>query len=111
MSEYSGVQLNMMNLLFNADGDYIERPTVGGIDYAYEIAVDIKTEWEGKLDCLVLREGIVSFDSTAHYVRERSNVYPDIETQLDMIYWDMKNSTTLWSDVITQVKLNYPKGV
>jgi len=101
----------MMKLLFNEKGDYLERPTVGGIEYESEVAVDVLPEWEGKLDCITLVDGVVTFKPNKHYSRERVVAYPDIVSQLDMIYWDSKNSTTLWADLITQVKLNYPKGV
>lgn len=36
-------------------------------------------------------------------------VYPDIEMQLDMLYWDGENNTTVWRDTITAVKDANPK--
>lgn len=39
----------------------------------------------------------------------RRDAYPSIEDQLDMIYWDMVNSTTQWSDFISSVKQTHPK--
>ena len=38
------------------------------------------------------------------YQRDRVNVYPSIQDQLDMQYWDNVNSTTTWKDAIAEVK-------
>jgi hypothetical protein len=38
------------------------------------------------------------------YKDKRRQAYPNIEDQLDMIYWDKINNTTTWIDAITQVK-------
>lgn len=36
--------------------------------------------------------------------------YGPIAKQLDMIYWDMLNGTTKWTDHITAIKEKHPKG-
>ena len=43
------------------------------------------------------------------YKIDRVAVYPPIEDQLDMQYWDQVNGTTTWKDAIAKVKVNYPK--
>ena len=43
------------------------------------------------------------------YQRDREMKYPSITDQLDMQYWDKKNGTTTWVDVITKVKTDNPK--
>ena len=43
------------------------------------------------------------------YIEKRVSEYPDIAEQLDMIYWDNINGTTVWQDTITSIKLKYPK--
>ena len=43
------------------------------------------------------------------YKEKRQNEYPKIEEQLDMIYWDKINNTSIWQDTITQIKTKYPK--
>ena len=43
------------------------------------------------------------------YQRDREAVYPSIEDQLDMQYWDQVNGTTTWKDAIAKVKVDYPK--
>jgi len=57
----------------------------------------------------------VSYDQTAvdnlivskQYIEDR--VYPSIQEQLDMQYWDAVNGTTTWKDAIAQVKADNPK--
>lgn len=44
------------------------------------------------------------------YAQLRRQEYGSIEEQLDMIYWDKMNGTTLWKDMITFVKEKYPKN-
>ena len=43
------------------------------------------------------------------YIEKRVSEYPPIGEQLDMIYWDKINGTTLWQDTITTIKEKYPK--
>jgi len=40
---------------------------------------------------------------------QRDRVYPSIQDQLDMQYWDKVNGTTTWQDVIAKVKADTPK--
>ena len=41
---------------------------------------------------------------------QRDRVYPSIQEQLDMQYWDKVNGTTNWEDAIAKVKSDIPKG-
>ena len=41
---------------------------------------------------------------------QRDRVYPSIQDQLDMQYWDKVNGTTQWKDLITQIKTDNPKN-
>jgi len=43
------------------------------------------------------------------YQRDRATVYPSIQEQLDMQYWDKVNGTTNWEDAIAKVKSDTPK--
>ena len=43
------------------------------------------------------------------YQRERATVYPSIQEQLDMQYWDNVNGTTTWKDAVAKVKADNPK--
>ena len=43
------------------------------------------------------------------YQRDRAEVYPSIQDQLDMQYWDKVNGTTNWEDAIAKVKADTPK--
>ena len=44
------------------------------------------------------------------YQAKRAAAYPSLEDQLDMQYWDKKNSTTTWVDAVTKVKSDNPKS-
>ena len=43
--------------------------------------------------------------------QNRRNAYGSIADQLDMMYWDGVNGTTVWADHIAQVKSDNPKPV
>lgn len=43
------------------------------------------------------------------YAEKRAAEYPAIGEQLDMIYWDKVNGTTVWQDTIAAIKAKYPK--
>lgn len=43
------------------------------------------------------------------YRGKRKKVYPTIEDQLDMQYWDMVNGTSKWKDAISKVKSDIKK--
>jgi len=45
--------------------------------------------------------------ASAQYQRDR--VYPSIQDQFDMQYWDKVNGTTTWQDAIAKVKADTPK--
>ena len=40
---------------------------------------------------------------------QRDRVYPSIQDQLDMQYWDSVNGTTTWKDAIALIKSETPK--
>lgn len=46
---------------------------------------------------------------TPGYRDLRRKAYKPIGEQLDMIYWDKVDGTTLWQDHINEVKTQYPK--
>ena len=41
---------------------------------------------------------------------KRKFTFPDIFTQLDMLYWDKKNGTNKWVEAIDKVKSDIPKS-
>tara|TARA_B100001996_G_C18668617_1_gene595814 strand:- start:3235 stop:3555 length:321 start_codon:yes stop_codon:yes gene_type:complete len=43
------------------------------------------------------------------YKSDRQQAYKSIAEQLDMIYWDGVNGTTLWDEHIAEVKEDNPK--
>ena len=44
-----------------------------------------------------------------NYKELRRRQYPSIEDQLDQLYWDMIDGTSVWKDNITAIKNRYPK--
>ena len=46
--------------------------------------------------------------SEPDWSKKRSHAFPDIMTQLDMLYWDQVNGTTVWKDTITKIKSDFP---
>lgn len=45
------------------------------------------------------------------YVELRVAEYPSSEDQLDMMYWDEVNGTTVWKDTIQAIKEKHPKTI
>lgn len=45
------------------------------------------------------------------YATLRLQEYPSREEQLDMMYWDKVNGTTVWEDTIQAIKDKYPKTI
>ena len=43
------------------------------------------------------------------YQRDRADVYPSIQEQLDMQYWDAVNGTNKWQEAVAKVKTDHPK--
>jgi len=48
-------------------------------------------------------------EARAIWLMNRQMAYPNIADQLDQIYWDQINGTTVWKDSITTVKEAHPK--
>ena len=48
------------------------------------------------------------YDAQA-YARKRAEAYPSVGDQLDMIYKDMKDSTTTHAEAVEAVKTKFPK--
>ncbi len=54
-------------------------------------------------------ESISAKRAAIYLVREtRKNLYPSIQEQLDMQYWDNVNGTTTWKDKIAEIKTANP---
>ena len=46
-----------------------------------------------------------------NYAALRQQEYPSRDEQLDMMYWDKINGTTVWEDTIQAIKDKYPKTI
>ena len=47
-------------------------------------------------------------DAKVEKYESRLRNFPLIEEQLDMLYWDQVNGTTVWKDTITKIKSDFP---
>ena len=80
-------------------------------DVAQKLGLDLKTD----------REIAYGFDGRCYFADElpaapaepyhksRAREYPSVGDQLDMIYHDQCDGTTIWRDTITDIKTKYPK--
>jgi len=75
----------------NVSGSDLNTCTIEWLDGTAEIS---KADIQAKID-------------ETKYQRDR--IYPSIQEQLDMQYWDKVNGTTTWKDAIAKVKLDNPK--
>jgi len=48
-------------------------------------------------------------DQQFGYIQARQEAYGSVGEQLDMIYWDSVNDTTVWNEHIAKVKTDHPK--
>jgi hypothetical protein len=58
---------------------------------------------------LELKALIKKHKDHTEYIEKRKAEYPAIEEQLDMIYRDKVQGTDKWRDLITNIKIKYPK--
>lgn len=54
-------------------------------------------------------KGFAPAEPEKTYAEKRAIEYPALSEQLDMIYWDKVNGTTVWQDTIAAIKNKYPK--
>lgn len=59
---------------------------------------------------VVYEKGYVPEMPEKSYIELRLLEYPPIAEQLDMIYWDKINGTSIWQDKISAIKERYPKN-
>lgn len=99
----------MENLKFNAikelGGEYVQffLSTDGEVTYLEGSMTFTEQEIQAKMV-----EMQQAWDKS-QYQRLRQDEYPTIEQQLDMQYWDYINGTTLWVDLISEIKNKYQK--
>ena len=48
--------------------------------------------------------------TSIQYIKDREKSYISTGDQLDMLYWDQVNGTTIWRDAIAKVKADNPKS-
>ena len=89
--------LNSKNVILTCDEN-----EVINIDWKDTTPIDMAT-----IDAKVA-ELDTEYDNN-QYQRDRATVYPSIQEQLDMQYWDNVNGTTNWENAIAKVKADNPK--
>ena len=70
------------------------------------------THWEGgdaRPTDDQINQAYKDWKAQDQYKGKREDVYPSIQDQLDMQYWDKKNGTTTWVDAVAKVKSDNPK--
>jgi hypothetical protein len=60
-------------------------------------------------EILTKQQELIAEYNSKQYQRDRASVYPSIQEQLDLQYWDKVNGTNKWQDAINAVKAKYPK--
>ena len=88
--------INEVKLQDDGDGAYIK-------EWNASEAQPTKAE----LDALSGETKAIEDLSVVH--NNRSSEYPSIREQLDMIYHDSVDGTTIWKDAVASVKDKYPK--
>jgi len=74
----------------------------------------INIDWKDTtpIDMATINAKVAELDTeydNNQYQRDRATVYPSIQEQLDMQYWDNVNGTTNWENAIAKVKSDNPK--
>lgn len=59
------------------------------------------------IDAEIVR--LIERKAALKYRSDRSKVYKTVQEQLDQLYWDSMNGTSVWKDDITAVKAQFPK--
>ena len=85
--------------------------TANGGDGMWAQVNDERREFtESEYDLAVTDKANSDYDVQENgYKWARQEAYKPIPEQLDMIYWDGVNGTTLWDDHIAEVKEDNPK--
>lgn len=87
--------LNDVIIMDQGKGSFIFAWNLSDIPQPTQEEVD---KWKTELDLQYRQQQAV-----------RARVYPPISDQLDMIYKDNLNGTTVWKDTITAIKMSHPK--
>ena len=87
------------------------KKTANGGDGMWAQVNDERREFtEAEYDQAVTDKANSDFDLQENgYITARQAAYKPIPEQLDMIYWDGVNGTTLWDEHIAEVKEDNPK--
>ena len=101
-----GAQDALMELTPGAGFMWVDYPNYSGLQWeeGEEQTKPTEAAINAKLKEMQAAEAVLE------YATKRKHEYPDIGDQLDMIYKDMKNSTTTHADAVEVVKTKWPKN-
>ena len=77
--------------------------------------VELSDGWRGdkplppEADLEAAAQAMADKAASEKYKDDRRAAYGPVEDQLDMMYWDKVNATTVWPDHIAAVKAAHPK--
>lgn len=91
---------------FNTECELVQQPD-GSIAITKWAVVGKDKPTSEQLDALAAEADALL--AQGQFVTARKNAYPSIGQQLDMIYWDGVNGTSVWRDTIAAVKAQNPK--
>lgn len=82
---------------------------INGLTTIERVDTNKKNQIVRKYDSLfvVFKDSLLN--APPNYIEQRSKAYPPLSDQLDMIYWDKKNGTNKWIQLIDSIKAKYPK--
>lgn len=83
--------------------------TIRGVEYKDIIWHKPPSNIPSEEDVQAEIERLKALAEQRKYRRQRRGNYKSIEEQLDMLYWDKINDTTIWQDHITDIKNTHPK--
>lgn len=82
----------------------------GNREYTYDdVAGLVILDGKERPDLAQVIIGYDKYVQANEYIEKRKLEYPSIPDQLDMIYHDMMDNTSIWKDTITGIKNKYPK--
>ena len=102
--KYIAMQAGFTDINFIVDVRLVDE---GSGAYISEWNLDMDQPTEA--DLIAAEPLMLAYEESIAYRALRSAAYPSYGDQLDMIYWDKKNTTTTWVDAIEAVKTEYPK--
>lgn len=102
-------QIKLTKDEFSVYMDFIDDIDESKIDwYIQDLTIQLETELNYHKSSELIKKD-QNYLEPLSYTELRKVNYPQVEEQLDMLYWDLMNGTDKWRDKITEIKTKYPK--